>query len=296
MRVMSDRNRTVLIAVDAGGTGCRAAAGTVDDGILGEARGGPSNVENSFDGAIANIVSTVHEALEDADLGSTPPGAIVAHIGAAGANSSATMQRVSARLPYGRSTVTGDKDTTVAGALGPHDGFVLGVGTGTFIARQREGAIATVAGWGFQLSDQASGAWLGHQALQRALFAHDHMAEHSDLTRAMLERFDGLHGMLEFCLSATPTTYATLAPDVLSAAANDDPVARAIVAEAVSFLEKGLAALDFHPGDRLCMTGGVGPRYAEYLSPETMKNVHDAEGNALQGAFALARAEALDDG
>lgn len=290
---MSDRNRTVLIAVDAGGTGCRAAAGTVDHGILGEARGGPSNVENSFDGAISNIVSTVHEALEEAELGGTPPGAIVAHVGAAGANSSATMQRVAARLPYGRSNVSGDKDTTVAGALGSHDGFVLGVGTGTFIARQRAGTIATVAGWGFQLSDQASGAWLGHQALQRTLFAHDNMAEHSDLTRAMLARFDGLHGMLEFCLSASPSTYATLAPDVLRAAADGDPVARAIVADAVAFLERGLAALDFRPGDRLCLTGGVGPHYADYLSSQTVRNVHQPEGNALQGAFALARAAAL---
>jgi glucosamine kinase len=290
---MTDMHNTVLIAVDAGGTGCRAAAGTAAQGILGEARGGPANVENSFEGAIANIIACVRAALDKAGLADTPMSQIVGHVGAAGANSSATMANVAAALPYGRTLVSGDKETTVAGALGKHNGFVLGIGTGTFISRQRAGAVKTVSGWGFQISDQASGAWLGHRLLERTLMAYDGIEPHSDLTRQMLDRLGGLHGMRGFCLTATPTDYATLAPEVLTAAKAGDQVALDLIARAVTFLEKGLAALEFTPGDRLCLTGGVGPHYQAYLSPETVRHVVAPKGKAMQGAFALARQAAL---
>lgn len=286
---MTDMHDTILIAVDAGGTGCRAAAGTAARGILADARGGPANVENSFDGAIANITAAVQDALGNAGLGDTPMRQITGHVGAAGANSAETMAQVVAALPYGRINVSGDKETTVAGALGEHDGYVLGIGTGTFISRQRAGEVRTVSGWGFQISDQASGAWLGHRLLERTLMAFDGIEPHSDLTRRMLDRMGGLHGMRGFCLTATPTDYATLAPEVLTAAQDNDTAALRIIAQAVMFLEKGLAALDFAPGDRLCLTGGVGPHYRAYLSADTVRNVVAPQGNAMQGAFTLAR-------
>ena len=66
-----------------------------------------------------------------------------------------------------------------------------------------------------------------------------------------------------------------------------------LIARAVTFLEKGLAALEFTPGDRLCLTGGVGPHYQAYLSPETVRHVVAPKGKAMQGAFALARQAAL---
>ncbi|APE44370.1 hypothetical protein BOO69_13865 [Sulfitobacter alexandrii] len=292
---MTQLHDKILIAVDAGGTGCRAAAGTVTRGILADARGGPANVENSFDGAIANIVAAVAEALANAGLDDTPAGRITGHVGAAGANSAETMTQVAAALPYGRTLVSGDKETTVAGALGEHDGYVLGIGTGTFISRQRDGKVSTVSGWGFQISDQASGAWLGHRLLERTLMAYDGIEPHTGLTRRTLDGMGGLHAMRGFCLTATPADYATLAPEVLSAAQDGDAAALDLIARAVAFLEKGLAALDFTPGDRLCLTGGVGPHYRDYLSGETIRNVVAPQGNAMQGAFALARQAAQQD-
>lgn len=286
---MNNTHDPILIAVDAGGTGCRAAAGTAARGILADARGGPANVENSFDGAIANITAAVRDALASAGLGDTPLDRITGHVGAAGANSREMMAKVAAALPYGRTMVSGDKETTVAGALGAYDGYVLGIGTGTFISRQRSGGVSTVSGWGFQISDQASGAWLGHRLLERTLLAHDGIEPHSGLTRRILDRMGGLHEMRRFCLTATPTDYATLAPEVLSAAQDQDAAALEIIARAVAFLEKGLAALEFTPGDRLCLTGGVGPHYRGYLSAKTVGNLVAPQGNAMQGAFALAR-------
>ncbi|MCZ4255162.1 BadF/BadG/BcrA/BcrD ATPase family protein [Sulfitobacter sp. PR48] len=292
---MTNMHEPILIAVDAGGTGCRAAAGTAARGILADARGGPANVENNFGGAIANITAAVRAALAQAGLADTPLERIIGHVGAAGANSPETMAEVAAALPYGHTMVSGDKETTVAGALGAHDGYVLGIGTGTFISRQCGGVVSTVSGWGFQISDQASGAWLGHRLLERTLLAHDGIEPQSALTRRTLDRMGGLHEMRRFCLTATPTDYATLAPEVLSGAQEQDPAAMQIIARAVDFLEKGLAALDFTPGDRLCLTGGVGPHYRGYLSEDVVRNLVAPQGNAMQGAFALARQAAQQE-
>ncbi len=69
-----------------------------------------------------------------------------------------------------------------------------------------------------------------------------------------------------------------------------------IIARAAAFLEKGLAALDFPPVDKLCLTGGVRLHYRGYLLAQTVENVVAPQGNAMQGAFALARQAAQQKG
>ena len=54
-----------------------------------------------------------------------------------------------------------------------HDGGIIVVGTGTvgwaIIAEQEY----RVGGWGFPVSDEGSGAWLGCEALRRVLWVRD---------------------------------------------------------------------------------------------------------------------------
>ncbi|RBW45875.1 hypothetical protein DS901_01750 [Loktanella sp. D2R18] len=56
-------------------------------------------------------------------------------------------------------------------------------------------------------------------------------------------------------------------------------------------MARGLTQLGFQPGDPLCLLGGLGPHYAGYLPPAYLAGKMDAKGSALDGAFALARAE-----
>tara|TARA_R110000787_G_scaffold120070_2_gene231047 strand:+ start:121 stop:1026 length:906 start_codon:yes stop_codon:yes gene_type:complete len=293
---MTKMDQTVLIAVDGGGTGCRAAVGTVQGGIIAEARGGPSNVSTNFEGSVTNITETIAQALHTADLGGTDLSQTVAHIGVAGANTEEEMRQVEAALPYGRCRATGDRATTVAGVLGSDDGYVLALGTGTIIARQHAQEMTHVGGWGFQLSDQASGAWLGRMLLTRILLAEDRLVNHSPLSRAVCARYGNGNGLVIFSNSAKPSDYAKFAPEIFGAADDGDQIALALLDEGRQYVESGLNALGFRSGDSLCLSGGVGPRYAPYLSAPYLQNLHEPQGNALQGAFSLARRVAVAGG
>lgn len=290
---MTQSDDIYLIAVDGGGTGCRAAVGTVTGGILAVARGGPGNVATNFDGSVRNIVAAVDGALADAGLPAELRDTAVAHLGLAGANSRAEMAKVEAALPFARCTVTGDRATATFGALGPQNGYLVALGTGTIVSRQLDGEISTVGGWGFNVSDEASGAWLGRALLTHALQAEDGIAAHSTLSRDILEKLGGRDAVVTFAAQARPGDFADLAPDVVEAAARGDDLARNLMRSGADYLTRALSALEFTPGDVLCLSGGLGPHYEAYLPNELTRNLHPRRGSALDGAFELARRAVL---
>lgn len=285
---MSAAQHKVIVAVDGGGTGCRAAVGTVADGILAQATGRSANVATGYEAALKNMTDAVADALAQAGLSATPLDQITAHVGVAGANSQAAVDRVAAALPYGQTSATADRETTMIGALGEADGYVLALGTGPIIACQQHGTIRHVAGWGFKLSDQAAGAWLGRRLLEEVLLAHDNMRPHSPLSRAMLDQHGGLHGVIAFGADAVPGDYAKLALDIVPAAGAGDAIAVCLMQEGVRFLQSGLDALGFAEGDTLSLTGGLGPKYESWLAPAYTRALIPPRGTALQGAFEMA--------
>ncbi len=285
---MTKTDSRLLIAVDGGGTGCRVGVGYADRGILAQARGGPANVATDFTGATNYIMATVGEALRSAGLPDKLPDTAVAHLGLAGVNSTEDMAKVEAALPFTHCTVTGDRATAVAGALGPEDGYLVALGTGTIVARQRAGDVKTVGGWGFALSDEASGAWLGRTLLSRIVLAEDGLAAHTPLSRDTLASFGGRDAIVEFSATARPHQYATHAPDIMAAATQGDAIAQEIVTMGAAYIERALAALEFQTGDVLCLSGGLGPHYASFLSAALTENLQPPQGTALEGAFALA--------
>ena len=166
---MKDFSKTVLISVDGGGTRCRAAVGTAFGGILARAEGGPANAMADFDGAVANIKAAVKEAADSAGTTDAVLSRATAHIGLAGVLSDADGERIKTALSYGATTVTDDRVTAVAGAFAERDGFLVSLGTGSFLAVQNNKDIKFLGGWGFHIGDQASGAWLGRKAMERVL-------------------------------------------------------------------------------------------------------------------------------
>jgi glucosamine kinase len=290
---MTEQQDTVLIAVDGGGTGCRAAAGTLRRGILGEAAGGLGNVGTNFKAATGNIRSAMNAALAEAGLEDTPASNICVFMGLAGANFPDEMSRVAAEFAYGAVHVTSDRDTAVVGALQEADGFVVTLGTGTIVARQKDRVIKTVSGWGFHLSDQASGSWLGHQLLRKTMMGEDGMIAQSPLGTQVLAEIGGAAKAMIFSASAAPGDYAALARQVIPAAQDGDEIGLALMQEGAAFIVSALGVLGFAAGDRLCLSGGVGPHYAPYLPEPFTRHLTPPAGNALQGAFTLAGRAAL---
>lgn len=288
---MLTTQQTLLIGVDGGGTGCRAAIGTAAQGILGRADGGRANATSDPALAIDNVRSTIDAAARSAGL---PPSAIetaIAHVGLAGVMTPDDSARIAAALPMQRCVVTDDRPTAVTGALGSKDGFLMSVGTGTIIATRKGADFGFVSGWGFQVSDQASGAWLGRAALEQVLLCHDGIATFTPLIRAIFAKFDNdPNSIVAFCATAKPGDYATLAPDIIVAARDGEPWGQSIMAKGADYLLRGLTSLGFSAGDTLCLSGGVGPSYADFLSGDILRGRAEPRGSALDGAFLLAKA------
>ena len=277
-----------LVAVDGGGTGCRVAVGTAAAGVQATATGGPANVSNDFEAAIANIVAAAHEAASQAGWNSDRLGQATAHLGLAGADLAATQKKTQANLPFGRVRISGDRLTTVTGVLGTGDGSVVALGTGTIIARQVAGQLNTVSGWGFQLSDKASGAWLGRMMLTRVLDAAEGLEPESPFSKMLADRMGGVRGIFDYANSAGPQSYAKLAPEIFAAGEKGDAIARDLLQTGADYVARGLTVLGFAKGETLCLAGGVGPHYAPYLPDTLTGNLQAPKGNALDGAFALA--------
>lgn len=273
----------ILIGIDGGGTSCRAAL--VADGVRHEVTLGPANVSTDFDAAIHTIRDALDQVARKAGLLPAALRDASAHFGLAGVMGDTIAARVAAALPLTRATVSDDRPTTIAGALGAGDGAVAAIGTGSFVGRQSAGTIAGVGGWGFYLGDQAAGAWLMRRCLEETLLAVDDLRPTTPLTDAMLAE----HGrdpsrIVQFSLTAQPADYARLARHVVTAAGQGDPLGRALMEEGAAYIRASLTRLGWTQAEPLVFTGGLGPAYAAHMGLPASP----PKGTALDGALILA--------
>jgi len=294
---MNDSSHSLIIGVDGGGTGCRAAVGTLAHGICGRGEGGRANAATDLPLAIKSITDAVGAAAQEAQVSTEKLSDATVHIGIAGVLTEQDGERIAAALPYRCIKVSDDRPTAVIGALAGADGALLSIGTGTIAALRHANNMAFVGGWGFHVSDQGSGAWLGRAALERLLLCHDRLSEHSALTRDIFLKFDDdPNAIAAFATSAAPGDFAVFARDVISHAKAGDPWGQSIMQLGAAHLTHALATLGFTPGERLCMTGGVGPHYRQYLPQNYIVGHADAHGTSLDGAFALAKSHLTRQG
>lgn len=280
-----------LIGVDGGGTSCRAAL-VLPGGRRVEVRGGSANVSD-FTSAVDMIAATIAALARDAGAGRGDLAGAALHLGLAGVTGPAMAARVRAalapRLTLGRIGVSGDQTTTIAGALGEADGAVAGIGTGSFVGRQSGGRIQSLGGHGFLLGDQASGAWLGQRLLQELMLACDGIIAHSDLTRSLYaDHGNDRAGLIAFAIAARPADFGRFAPRIVAAAGAGDPVAARLMREGADYIVAALAALGWTAGEPLCLTGGLGPAYRDWLPDTIAARITVPRGSALEGALALA--------
>lgn len=280
---------TLLVGVDGGGTGCRVAIADPAGHRIGEASSGSANYTTNPWEALENIVDALDAAALQAGLSGVWQKRCVAHLGLAGVMDSADAQAVAAGMPFERVGVTDDRATSLAGALADHDGILAAIGTGTIVAARSGSATRYFGGWGHNLSDEASGGWLGHMVLRRAILAHDGLCGHSDLTASLLRRFDNNpNEIVRFAKQAGPGDYAAFAPMVVKAAKDGDSIGLALMKEGAAYLNLCISVAGLGDDDILCLSGGVGPHYSPYLDNKYQGRIRPPCGTALDGALFLA--------
>jgi glucosamine kinase len=281
----------LFLGVDGGGTTTRArltdAAGTV----LGEGRAGTSNLNMGIASAAESILAAMREALAVAGLDDSRIGDIAAGFGLAGANVQSLANALNAHpFPFARVALASDAVTACLGAHGGEDGAVLILGTGSQGLLLTNGEVRTVGGWGFELSDEGSGAVLGRAAIRASILAYDGIVRPSELTAAILARFETDPSIAAvWGKTATPGDYGAFAPVVFAHFDKGDPIAASLLAESSAAVAQTLDRLIALGARRITLMGGLAGAYRPLLPAKYAAFLAPQKGDALDGALALAR-------
>ncbi|MGR3290452.1 MAG: BadF/BadG/BcrA/BcrD ATPase family protein [Paracoccaceae bacterium] len=279
-----------IVAVDGGGSTCRACVADLSGNIIGRALGRSANITTDFDSSRTNILETIAQAYQDANLSIDRAAKDYAYLGLAGASGSGVSEKLESSLDFHRVKVATDRDITVHGALGGGDGTVASLGTGSFFTTRIQGVDRNIGGHGLRLSDDGGGAYLGVNLLRLAIQAHDGLVEHSPLTHEILSQFGGTpSGMVSFAQSASPVDFGRLVPGLIEAFKNNDAVAKSLINAAVAGLHKTLGSLDARASGALYMVGGLGQFYQGLLDADFQKLCKNPMGDALAGGISLAQ-------
>ncbi|MGY5807812.1 BadF/BadG/BcrA/BcrD ATPase family protein [Rhizobium sp. LEGMi198b] len=277
------------IGIDGGGTSCRAAVTDRLGKVLGNGKAGAANILSDLENSLVNIVASAREALSDAGLDPELVHTLPAVVGTAGANVGDYGKRIEKALPFANSHVVTDATIALQGALGDADGIIGAFGTGSVYNARRDGKIWGIGGWGFVVGDQASGARLGRDLLERSLLAHDKVQPPSPITEKIMAEFGGdPERIVEFAHASKPKDFARYAPMVFEHAERDDVVAIGIVKTAVNAIAESLDTLLWPECPAICLLGGLSKAYHPWLASRHKALLAEPKGDVLRGAVELA--------
>ncbi|WP_064741726.1 BadF/BadG/BcrA/BcrD ATPase family protein [Hamadaea tsunoensis] len=298
----------MCIGLDVGGTGARGVL-AVDGRVRAcsrvdmASRVGTGGID--ADNAVATLVPLVTELLHETGV-STVDSVAAGLTGFAMLGADLRVRLPAALGEAGGARTVGlcsDMLTSWAGALGLAGGAVVAAGTGAVaLGTDLAGTWRRVDGWGYLIGDVGGGSWLGRAALQAALRADDGRPGGSPaLLAALRERFGTPADLVRELATRADRAgvMAGFVPAVAAAAADGDPVATALLAEAGTQLaQTALAALPDGAPRTVAPTGNLFQAGDALWTAFTATVDADAtrispRGTAVDGAALLAAA-ALD--
>jgi glucosamine kinase len=278
----------LFLGIDGGGSRCRARIRQADGTLLAEALGGPSNIYQDFSGAVGTILSTAGEAAAAAGVKTHD---LHAGLGLAGIVTSVGKEKIEgAGLPFASVTVDNDAYAACIGAFEGGDGGIVIAGTGSIGFALVGGERHMVGGWGFQLGDHGSGAWVGHHAVRRAALALDGLLQPTELIGEILARTgqDRL-ALSRWSEQARPKDYAQFAPIVFGCAAKGDVQGMMIVIEGAAAISNLGRALLARGARAICLLGGLSGVYPPYLDADVRRALAEPHADAVDGAIMMAK-------
>lgn len=237
----------IFLGLDGGGSKTTCAIGD-ESSLLGSGTAGGSNILRVGQAqAREAIVAAIRQACAVANV--TPDQIKRACVGVAGAarpEVNQSVRRLVAEVISGEIEVVGDMVTTLEAAFGAGAGIVAIAGTGSIAyGRDSAGNTARAGGWGFAISDEGSGHWIGRSAIAAALRDQDEApSRQSALLAAVMKlwRVENLEQFIVAANSSPPPDFAALLPAVLAVADAGDPLARNVLTRAGAELA-GLARI-----------------------------------------------------
>lgn len=290
-----------LLGVDAGGSRTSAVAADAAGRVLARAEEGAGNLRPGGEEAAAEtIVRACRDALQRARR-PAPAAVLVAGVAGAGRNlSRATLEsRLREAGLAERVDVVTDAEVALESAFGQGPGIVLIAGTGSIAwARLPDGSLARAGGLGALLGDQGSAYDLARRALRAAGLALEGLSRPTRLTeRIATVTGAGSEPLMRWAAGASVPDIAALAPLVLDAAKEHDPLARSLVSDAARLLAEHVRVLAARfpegPSVPVAYGGGLLAKRRDYRAKVTTRLRRLVPAAVVQRAFADGAAGAL---
>ena len=256
------------LGIDGGGTKTRCVLANETTILATAVSGGSNIIRLGEDKARESLHTAIRQACTIARL--SPHQIRNVCIGAAGAarpEVAAKLRSLLAELEprfADHTEVVGDAVIALEAAFGSGPGVIAIAGTGSIVyGRDASGRTTRAGGWGFAISDEGSGHWIGRQAITELLRARDQGRE-TALTAAILEawKLDSIDALIQHANATPPPEFPRLFPIVIRAANQGDSIALQLLARAGKELAE-LAAIvlrriaSIPPHVPVAMTGSV---------------------------------------
>lgn len=267
----------IFLGIDGGGSKTSCLIGD-ESSVLGTGTAGPSNLVRAGEAqARESLAAAIRQACTVANLKPAEISRVcVGLAGAARPEISEVVRGIIAEIISGEARagqiktsdikVVGDNVIALEAAFGAGPGVIVIAGTGSIAyGRNRDGQTARAGGWGFAVSDEGSGHWIGRAAVAAALRAWDESQDEKAPLLLSVMKSWGLENRESLVLAANATPapdFAALFPAVLALADSGDRGASEVLAQAGSQLAElaGIVVRRLFPDSgavAAAMSGGV---------------------------------------
>jgi glucosamine kinase len=281
----------MYLGIDGGGTRCRTRIEDENGRLLGEASSGPATTRIGVEKAWRSIMEATEVAAAQAGLAREDFARMRAGIGLAGLGrrgAEAALNKIA--HPFASIVFISDGMAACLGAHSGADGAIVVAGTGSVGVGLIGGREIRLAGYGFPVSDEGSGADIGLQVVRMALRAADRRGEMTPLLSEVLEAFDhDPYQAVAWSEEARAGDYAALAPIVMRHANQGDPVGRRIVERAADAIGDLLDLFLARGIERLSLVGGLSDAITPWLTPDLRARLKRPDADAAAGALLVAR-------
>jgi glucosamine kinase len=232
----------LVVGVDGGGSRTRVVLADANGNILARTEGAATALTPGYESASADVIKAlIGEVLGMAERTETRPAVCVVGVAGGGQErpSQALWSALASRRVADDVSVQADATIAIDDAFGDAAGVLLIAGTGSVaFARAPDGRMERCGGWGPNVGDEGSGAWLGRRALSVVTAAHDGREPETALTGAVLTalELEAIEELIPWSADATPAMLATLAPVVAQVASTGDLRANALISICVEEL------------------------------------------------------------
>jgi glucosamine kinase len=224
-----------FLGIDGGGTKTRCVVGD-ETSRLGVGTSSSSKVQRVGEACARDaLAGAVHEACVQAAISPGQIARTCAGItGSARPEIAGVMRDLLSGMVGGPVEVVGDIEIAFEDAFSAKPGVIVIAGTGSIAYGRNASAETTRAGgWGYPMSDEGSGQWIGAEAVRATLRERDRGSS-SPLLKELIENL-GAKDFEDFIVRLNanpPVDFATLFPSVLAASDRGDILASEILTRA----------------------------------------------------------------